>query len=244
MKASRMINDKLLPAVGNSPTPRKLLLVLWRRLWAILLVVLVLTGSAVGFSLAQTPIYVASVKVLIGQNGTDYPANFAGDIQGLNSMMPTMVEAVTSVPVAEAATERLDLPKRGPGVLLGNASAQQDPPGTMFIAISYRDTDPKRAQLIANALGEAFSAQISEVSPRANAISATVWEPATLPLTPVSPTPVRDGVVALIVGILLGVGLAFLLESLDDRWESPEEIEQVSGVPTLTTIPQIRDLSR
>jgi len=227
------------PAIGNTTTLTSLLQVLWRRLWAIVLVVVVLTGSAVGFSLLQTPIYVASVKVLIGQSGKDYPTSLAGDIQGLQDFTPTMAAAVTTVPVAQAANERLDLPKGSPGVLLGNVSAQPDPPGTMFISISYRDTDPKRAQMIANALGQAFTAKVSEVSPRVNAVTATVWEPATLPLAPVSPSPVRNGMLAFIVGIPLGVGLAFLLDSLDDRWRSPEEVEQISGVPIFATIPRI-----
>jgi capsular polysaccharide biosynthesis protein len=41
---------------------------------------------------------------------------------------------------------------------------------------------------------------------------------------------------------LLGVGLAFLLEYLDDRWNSPEETERVSGVPTLGAIPKFKVL--
>jgi receptor protein-tyrosine kinase len=36
---------------------------------------------------------------------------------------------------------------------------------------------------------------------------------------------------------MLGTGLAFLLEYLDDSWSSPEEMEQVSGTPTLGIIP-------
>jgi hypothetical protein len=40
----------------------------------------------------------------------------------------------------------------------------------------------------------------------------------------------------------LGVGLAFLLEYLDDGWRSPEEVEQISGVPTYALIPR-NDLS-
>jgi capsular polysaccharide biosynthesis protein len=239
-----MLDDKRLPVIGNTPTPRSLLQILWRRLWAVVLVMLVLTGSGVVFSLMQPSTYVATVRVLIGQDSTDAPVNLAGDVQGLQSLMPTMVEAVTTAPVAQAATERLDLPKGRPGVQLGNVSAQLDPEGTMFIAISYSDVDPKRAQQIANALGNAFTTQVSEVSPRMNAVTATVWEPATLPLAPVSPNPVRNGMLALMVGTLLGVGLAFLLESLDDSWRSPEEVERISGVPTVASIPRIRNVSR
>jgi capsular polysaccharide biosynthesis protein len=36
------------------------------------------------------------------------------------------------------------------------------------------------------------------------------------------------------------VGLAFLLEYLDDYWRSPREVEQVSGVPTLGIVPEFK----
>jgi capsular polysaccharide biosynthesis protein len=39
------------------------------------------------------------------------------------------------------------------------------------------------------------------------------------------------------LGGILGLGLAFLLENLDDSWRSPEEVELVSGVPTFGVIP-------
>jgi capsular polysaccharide biosynthesis protein len=234
-----MLDDEMTHAIGNAPTLTSLLQVLWRRMWAIALVAVVLSGSAVGFSKTQTPVYVASVKVLVGQSGKSVPTSLAGDVQGLQDLVPTMAAAVTTVPVAQAVNERLDLPKGSPGVLLDNVSAQPDPPGTMFISISYRDTDPKRAQLIANALGQAFTKKVSEVSPRVNSVTATVWEPATLPLAPVSPNPARNGMLAFIVGIVLGVGVAFLLEALDERWRSLNEVEQISGVPIFAAIPRI-----
>jgi capsular polysaccharide biosynthesis protein len=36
---------------------------------------------------------------------------------------------------------------------------------------------------------------------------------------------------------MLGIGLALLMEHLDHSWRSPEEVEQISGVPTFATIP-------
>jgi capsular polysaccharide biosynthesis protein len=65
-----------------------------------------------------------------------------------------------------------------------------------------------------------------------------VWEYATVPGAPESPDPLRNGLVALALGLLLGMGLAFLLEYLDDSWRSPEEVEQASGIPMFGVIPK------
>jgi capsular polysaccharide biosynthesis protein len=43
---------------------------------------------------------------------------------------------------------------------------------------------------------------------------------------------------------VLGTGLAFLLEFMDDSWRSPAEAEQVSGVPTFGVIPPVTESAR
>ncbi len=226
---------------GKMPSPANLLRVLLRRLWVIVLVALVLTGSAVGFSLMQTPTYEASAKILIGQTGGDeVPGALSGNIKGLQEITPTMAKALHTRPVAQAVVEQLGMPEENAEALLNNLSAQQDP-GSTFIDVYYEDSDPKRAQLVVNTFGEVFSRQVSDLSPTViNGVTATVYEQATLPKSPVSPDPARNGVVALILGILLGVGLAFLLEYLDDSWDSPEEAERISGVSTLGAIPRVK----
>ncbi|MFY9656110.1 MAG: AAA family ATPase, partial [Methylocystis sp.] len=47
----------------------------------------------------------------------------------------------------------------------------------------------------------------------------------------------RALMVSFALGLGAGVGMAFLLELLDDRVRAPDEIEQLSGLPTLGVIP-------
>ena len=213
--------------------PGDLFQAIWRRLWVVLLTIVVCVGTAVGYSILQTPLYQASIMVLVGQDQglmTD-PAQGA-NLQGLAF---TLSEAVATRPVGERVVRDLDL-KWSPEAIVAGTSAEVIP-DTQFIEVTYTDTDPRRAQRIVNAIGDAFSEQVSEVSPQVSAISATVWERSDAPLSPVSPQPKRNGLVAFVVGVMLGVGLALLLEHLDDSWQSAEEAEQVSGVPTLVVIP-------
>ncbi len=212
-----------------------LLRIVWKRMWVVLLVAVVLTSAVVGVSLGQTPEYEASIKILVGQKqGSEVAGSLGSDVQGLQQLALTMADLINTRPVAEAVIRQLDL-RMSTEDLLENLSVEQVS-NTQSIQVSYRDTSPTRVRDIANAIGATFSDRISEVSPSANAITATVWEPAVTPEEPVSPNPVRDGVLALLVGLMFGVGLAFLLENLDDSWQSPEEVEQVSGVPTFGII--------
>jgi capsular polysaccharide biosynthesis protein len=222
---------------------RDLLQILRRRLWIILLAMVVAVGGVVGLSLQQTPLYTASTLVLVGQElQREDMNNLAGDIQGLQLAAETVSAAVDTRPVAEGVVEQLELQRSAESVR-ANLSTQpvED---TQFIEITYTDTDPERAQEIVNSVGEVLSEEISEISPSANALTATVWERADVPEVPVSPNPARNGFLALILGIMLGIALAFLLEFLDDSWRSPEEVEQVSGVPTFGIIPSFKTAPR
>jgi polysaccharide biosynthesis transport protein len=63
--------------------------------------------------------------------------------------------------------------------------------------------------------------------------------PAAVPTVPSSPKPVNDGLLGLIAGLVLGLGAAFLRESLDDSLSSGEAVERVTGAPVLATVPLV-----
>lgn len=213
---------------------RDMFRIVWSRGWVIVLAMIVAVGMAVGFSLLQTPQYEASVRILIGQDSGI--AENPGAAQGLQDLTQTMAQAVRTRSMAEEVIQELEL-STTPERLLSRITANQVE-GTQFIRVTYRNPDRDRAQAVVNAVGDAFSERISDVSPDASAVTATVWERAAVPLQPVSPNPLRNALLALMAGTMLGVGLAFLLEYLDDSWRSPDEAEQVSGVPTFGVIPR------
>ncbi|MEA2828879.1 MAG: tyrosine-protein kinase [Actinomycetota bacterium] len=69
---------------------------------------------------------------------------------------------------------------------------------------------------------------------------AEIVRSAKVPGSPIKPTPIRNAILALVVGCLLGVGLAFLAEYLDDSIPTQEALQQVTGtIPVIGLIPEI-----
>ncbi|MBK9181073.1 MAG: polysaccharide biosynthesis tyrosine autokinase [Acidimicrobiales bacterium] len=90
---------------------------------------------------------------------------------------------------------------------------------------------------------ELYKGQLDQLQVAADLIAtggARVITEATPPSSPVRPTPERNAVVALVVGLIFGVGLAFLFEYLDDTIKSKDDLERATGgVPTLGIIPSV-----
>jgi succinoglycan biosynthesis transport protein ExoP len=76
--------------------------------------------------------------------------------------------------------------------------------------------------------------------PRLSAIDpGDILQTAPLPTSPASPNTVSNLVLALLGGLGLGIGLAFLREKLDDRLRGRADLEDSIDAPVLAVIPKI-----
>jgi capsular exopolysaccharide synthesis family protein len=78
-----------------------------------------------------------------------------------------------------------------------------------------------------------------EVSGAVNTGEVALVTPALTPVLPSSPKPVQDALLGLAAGFALGLGAAFLRESLDDRLTSKEATERAGGAPVLAMTPLV-----
>jgi tyrosine-protein kinase len=73
---------------------------------------------------------------------------------------------------------------------------------------------------------------------------AELVQPATPPSGRSSPQPLRNTLLGLVLGALLGLGLAALLERIDRRVRTVEELEEVYEAPILARIPRSQRLTK
>jgi len=65
-----------------------------------------------------------------------------------------------------------------------------------------------------------------------------VVDPAMVPTTPARPAKAKNILLALLVGLVGGIGLALLREYLDNTVKTPDDIETLARLPSLAVVPQ------
>src|SRR3981189_2953089 len=68
-----------------------------------------------------------------------------------------------------------------------------------------------------------------------------VVDPAMIPSTPARPARTRNVVLAFLVGLVGGIGLALMREDLDNTVKTPDDVETLSRLPSLAVVPRFAD---
>lgn len=277
--------------------------VLRRRKRTVVLTVLLVVGSALGASAAQTPVYEGTAEVLL-QPGSS--SEFLFREQRSTTAVQTEIRVLKSAPVREAVSDEL-------GVEAPEVDASPIPQTEVF-EVKARHPDPEEAAAIANAYvnayieyrrsqavedlvaaGAGLQAQIDELQrqidgltqqiasavgesereavernlgPQRDALvsqqgllkqsldqlqvstplvtgGAQLVNPATPPSDPVEPKPVRNGLVGLGAGLVLGVGLVFVFDRLDDTIRGTEDLARATpDIPVIGLIPLVTNWRR
>jgi capsular exopolysaccharide synthesis family protein len=100
------------------------------------------------------------------------------------------------------------------------------------------EVESKRKQL--NTLSEKrdqtkLSAQLRGL----NASNISIIDPADVPMRPVTPNKKKNLLLALIIGLVGGVGLCFIFDYLDDTIKGPDDVEKLANLPSLGVIPYL-----
>ncbi|HDR7563196.1 YveK family protein [Bacillus mycoides] len=211
---------------------KELFHILKKRLAMILVIAFgVAIVSAIISFFFMTPIYQSSTQILVNQKKQEGTTMIqAGEIQTNIQLTNTYKVIIKSPVILDQVNEKLNLNMTAQA-LTGkiNVANEKD---SQVISVTAEDKDPKVARDIANATADVFKGEVAKIM---NVDNVTVLSKAEVGenQSPIKPRPMLNVAIAFVVGLMAAVGLAFLLEYLDNTVKKEEDVENLLGLPVL-----------
>ena len=176
----------------------------------------VCTGAAAALAWTRTPIYSTRTELFIGTGqGSSLSQTYQGALFSQQRVL-SYAPIVSSPYVVERVIAELHLKARVSDIQ--HEIQATVPAGTVLIDITVRDRSALRAQRLANATATQFAGFVTRLetvqSLQTSPVRVRVASPAFRPASPVSPRKRLELTLGVLLGAILGVGAAAMLEAL------------------------------
>lgn len=210
-----------------------------RKRWVTIAVTtLIVVGLAAVWTATQKKQYTSSTQFFVSVSGSDN-AQLQQGSTFTQERVKSYASLLTTPRALRPVVEELD-----DGTTTSDLADQltvTTPPETVILEVSVTDSDPGHAQEVATAIGDTFPKVVSEVerpegSQRTSPIKVSLVEPASTSDTPTSPVPARNLALGVILGLLLGVGLAMMRHLLDTTVRTDDDVEEITEEPIIGAV--------
>lgn len=194
---------------------------------------------AVAFSLLTTPLYQASTRLFVSTtSGASANEIYQGTLFSQQRVL-SYSKLIMGETLAQRTIDKLDLDMSA-SALQAKVKANSAP-DTVLIDVTVRDESPVRARDIADALSDEFVVMVSaletpEVGAKPDA-RVVVEQHASIPANPVVPKTTRNIAIGVVLGVLLGIGLAVLRDRFDNSIKNRQMLEEITDVGLVGNIP-------
>lgn len=209
----------------------------------LILITTVLVGALVFIAskFIIMPKYEANTSMIVGNSQQEQMQNQMqgnvdyNEIQANRALVSTYSEIVKSRGIADHVIKNLDL--KMDYEKFSKMVSIEPVKDTQIISVKVVDTIPERAKDIANETSEIFKESITKIM---NVDNVQILDGATLPEEPSSPHVARNTAIGIVLGFIIGLGIAFMKEIRDTSISTSEEIINDFNIPVLGTVPLIR----
>ena len=215
-----------------------------RTRWLTILVTTIIAVlGAAAISLLTTPMYQASTRLFVSTAAGSSLSDMYQGNRFSQERVVSYAQLLMGQTLAQRTIDKLGL-KMSASELQENikASAKLD---TVLIDVQVMDSSPVRARDIANTLSDEFVSMIRDLETPEGGTKAdarvVVEQRASIPESPVVPNTLQNVGIGLVLGVVLGVGLAVMRDLLDNTVKDREALEQITGTGIVGTIPLDKD---
>lgn len=190
--------------------------------------------SSIALFLLISPQYEVSTKVFIGKEENQQEGYNISDIQMYQKLLKTYAEVIKTEDLVVKSIDVASLDIE-PKEVLNNLTVVSLS-DTQILELKYKSKSPEEAIKFVSALRDEFVKSSAELVPNGN---VQVIEEPRFPISPVSPNKKMGLLISIILGLMMGMGVTFLIEFLDNTYKSKETLEKELDMPVLGTIPNL-----
>lgn len=205
----------------------------WILILSITLVATLISGILSFFVIKPT--YETSTKVFIGKEESNTEGYNNNDIQMYQKLLQTYAETVKTNEVIQSAINNTNNTGLTVGQVKG-ALTVTPVTDTQILQIKYQNQNPEVAKEILENVTNEFVILAKELVPNGN---VRIIEAVQLPQNPVAPNKKMNIAIAFLLGLMVSVGLVFLLEYLDNTFKNKENLERELDIPVIGVIPVV-----
>lgn len=205
-----------------------------KRFWIIALITVIaaVVSGIISFFMLK-PVYEAKSTLIVNTEKNEETQMITGDQFSVTQKLAvTYGEIIKSRAVLEDVIKNLKLDNEYEE--LANNVTVSPVKDTQIISISVQDTNKQKARDIANEIPKVFKKEAKRIT-KANDIQ--VIDKAILPQNPIKPNKMMNMAIAAVLGAMIGLFVVFLIEYLDNKLKTPQDIEKHLGLSVLGVVP-------
>lgn len=219
---------------------RELFYIARKRIKLILLITIgcTLVSAALSFFVIK-PTYEADATIIVGKlqanekNNTQY-----NDVMMYQNLVKTYAQIAQSNRVAEKSADKLNGKIKSEQLQkIVKVTTQQ---GTQILEIKAQSKNAQEAVNIVKAVSSTFIDESKKIFPTGGDIQ--IMDEPKFPDAPVKPKKALNIAIAFFLGLMISVGLTFVLEYMDSTIKSEEDVDKYLELPVIGIIPKYTSL--
>jgi succinoglycan biosynthesis transport protein ExoP len=202
-----------------------------RKRWQIIVAVtlVVLAGAALATALSPK-VYEATTQLFVSTSGSSDSSALLSGSNFTQQRVKSYADVITTPNVLDPVIKELQL--NTTAAKLGDQITATVPLDTVLIEVAVQNTNPRVAAEVADAVGRQFTSTVADLESvnkgQSSPVKVTVVSAPTVPIAPISPKPVRNLALGVVLGLLLGLGLALLRDLLDTTIKNEKDCSEVT----------------
>ncbi len=206
-----------------------------KRFWILVAMAVVAASASAVFSYyIMEPVYETRITLIVVKEQEAEQVIQYNDVVLSQKLVKTYGEIVKSRSIAKEVIKNLEIEMTVDRLIsFVEVSPVKD---TEIISIKVTNSDPKLITEIANELAGVFMKKIVGIMSIDN---VQVIDPAEFPRSPIKPNKAMNISIAAVLGAMLGLGVIFLIESLDKTIKTVDDIEKHLDMNVIGIIPLV-----